>query len=198
MAGVRTNFAAFIKDFRQADALRVKAGQDAVKVEGYRQMRVLQAEIKAGEPGKKKLKGLREISKRYSGDARLKPTHARPLANLYHAIRYKVTKEGRLVFEFGAVPGKTSNTWVGIMKRRQEEQNYPVTDEMRTYLAKIGAILRGKKKLAEWPAKAFFLKTTAFKNPARDIIDTFWAAHKSEVMPNIESNFERKLRGERI
>lgn len=197
MAGVRTNFASFIKDFKRADAARIKAGQDAVKIEGYRQMRVLQAEIKAGEPGKQKLKGLREISKRYPG-GRLKPTAARPLSNLFHAIRYKVTKEGELRFEFGAIHGKTSNTWVGIMKRRQEEHNYPVTDEMRKYLAKIGTILRGKKKLAEWPAKAFFLKTNTFKNPARDIIDTFWAAHRSEVMPNIERNFEKKLRGERI
>jgi hypothetical protein len=198
MSGVRTNFAQFMREFKAADALRIKAGQDAVKVEGYRQMRVLQTEIKAGEPGKKKLKGLREISKRYGGDARLKPTHARPLANLYHAIRYKVTKEGQFTFEFGAVAGKTSNTWIGIMKRRQEEKNYPVTDEMRTRLAKIGTILRGKAKLSEWPAKAFFLKTTTFKNPARDIIDTFWAAHRHEVGPNIERNFERKLRGERI
>lgn len=194
---VRTNFAQFIRDFQTADKQRIKAGQDAVKVEGYRQMRLLQKEIEAGAPGGRKHKELREISKRRI-DARLKTTHAKPLSGLRHAIRYKVTSDGRFVFEFGAVEGKVSKSWINIMKARQEQGTADVQAGLRKKLAYIGGILKGKSKLAEWPAKAFFLKTQTFENPARDIVDTFWNAHRHEVGLNIQRNFERKLRGERI
>jgi len=191
---------AAIKDLREADAARVKAGRNAVSVEGFRLMRLLQAEIRAGAPGGRKFQGLTEIAKMI-GSSGAKHKNS-PLYTAFHAIRYLSNKlSGDFTFSLGAVEGKTSSTWIKIMKRQQEGFDYPVDDSMRSFLKRIGAGLKGARtKNARGAAKYFFLlpSTTQFRIPARDVVDAFWSGHRAEVMPNIQNNYERKLRGERI
>ena len=71
---------------------------------------------------------------------------------------------------------------------------------MRRTLKLMGANLAGQSGRNKGKAIYFFLRkeTTTFTTPARDVIDAFWASHQGEVMGNIRSNFERKMRGERI
>ena len=190
---------AALKDLKEADALRVKAGRNAVSVEGFRLMRLLQKEIKAGAPGGRKLSPLTEIA-RVIGSSGAEHKN-NPLYTAFHGIRYGASKgTGDYTFSLGAVEGKSSSTWVKIIRKQQEGFEFPVDDSMRGFLRRIGSELKGSKGRAKGKAKFFFLLpgTTQFKIPPRDIVDAFWSAHQAGVMARIQSNYERKLRGERI
>jgi hypothetical protein len=211
---VRSNIPEFLRALREANTARVKASRDAVRVEGFRLMRLLQGELRRGAPGGRSLAPLREISQLME--------RTPPLSPLAKAIRYHVAETEPFHVEIGgvdsraqrrAMPGFSgiqeerqwaakglSGSWVHILQVQQEGATMPVTDDMRQFLKGVGAKMAGRKGRPGQAAKYFFLKksTTEFTLPARDIIDTFWGAHESEVMPNIRSNFDRKMRGERI
>ncbi len=194
----------FMQEFKADNEGRIKAGQTAVKVEGFRLMRLLQSEIKAAAPGGQAFTPLTEIAKQISGSA-IKHKN-KPLYTLYDAIRYNAANpEGTaLHVEVGAVDtrrARLSASWKRIMTEQQEGVTKEVTESMRHRLRLLGAAQKEKRgKFAKGKAAYFFLKasTTQFKTPARDIINAFWAAYQGAVMPNIQNNFERKMRGERI
>jgi hypothetical protein len=100
-----------------------------------------------------------------------------------------------------------SSSWVSIFNRQQSGTSVPVTAGTRELLASIGGKMVGKRYdsagefgAALGVARYFFLRksTTQFQIPPRDIVDTYWRRHSAEAMPHIQSNYERKLRGERI
>jgi hypothetical protein len=182
----------FFKEFDNDNKARIKAGQTAVKVEGFRLRMLLKKELAAGTPGGKPFAPSREISKALRVKNKTKP----PLYNLSKVVRYNVANKEPYKVEIGFV-GDISASYKSIAARNIEGFSHPVTDDVKYQLWLAGQGLRKRKKQE---AKYFFLRpsTTQFKNPIRDIIVPFWAAHQSEAMPNIQSNFERKMRGERI
>lgn len=192
----------FLKEFEADNQNRIKAGQTAVKVEGFRLMRLLQSQVKTSSPGGKTFSPMTEIAKSISGSA-IKHKN-KPLYNLYKAIRYNAAGDNsHYKVEIGATDTRRerlSQSWKNIFTETQQGVVKQVTDSMRKRLIALGETLKEKRGKAKGRAKFFFLKptTTQFKTPARDIIDTFLNANESNIMPNIRSNFERKIRGERI
>ena len=185
-----------IKELKEADAARVKAGKSAGSVEGYQLMRSLQSEIKAGAPGGKSFALLGNIAKKSSA---ARHPNKPLLGAASNAIRYAVTElgNGSTQVSIGAIEGKVSRSWINIMIRQQAGFKEPVTKETKTYFSLIGYVLKDRKsRRAQGLAKFFFLKkeTTELKIPARDIIDSFWRAHEREAVQNIKSNFEAKLK----
>ncbi|OPY78287.1 MAG: hypothetical protein A4E65_02310 [Syntrophorhabdus sp. PtaU1.Bin153] len=175
-----------------ADAQR--AAKNAVKVEAFRLKNLLQKDLRTGSGVAAGFDPLREVSKRYSR----KPSQRgkAPLSPLAKAVRYYVADNGMPYrLELGFVGASISHKWKEIAMRQQAGATYPVHPAVKERLKQIGIALKKKKDPS---AKFFFLKTTSFVDPRRDIIDTFREAHQAEMFANIKSNFERKMRGERI
>jgi hypothetical protein len=199
---IRGFHAALVK----ADAARRKVGETAVRVEAYRLKGVLAKELRQGKPGGRVLAPLQVIS-RMGGRSR------KPLAGLAKAVRYWYgSQPGGKVFSLGfnggAVVGQSggirsgnqlSKSWVNIATVQQDGHSFamkPGSSRRKAWI-RLGAELakQGKRN-----AKYFFLKksTKYFTVPKRQIIEPFWSAHKHDADRNIVSNFNRKMRGERI
>jgi len=189
-----------------------KATDTALKVEGFRLKKLLEKELKAGAPGGRAFDPLTEMARRTMGkyDKSVRParkalTRSRGAESMHRAIRYNAYSLYRkFVFAFGFIDPakgeKLSKSWKRLARLHQEGFVRTVTEAQRRYYARRGSKLVGKTGRRLKAAKFFFLKkgTTTFRTPARPIIDPFWAAHRGEAERNVKSNFEKKLRGERI
>jgi len=214
MSMVTIHFQQFLRDLDRANQERVSAGTSAVKKVGYDLWKSMRREIRAGAPGGGSLTPLREISQR--------GRRHKPLSALQHAVRYRKSGSGlgfhmeigagidtraerRASMEpsFFSSAGREwadkglSASWASIFIRQQSGFTTPVTPAFRKYLFNIGDNLRGKRGRLLGRARYFFLSkgTTTFKIPPRDIVDTFWRAHRPGVPSALSSHFEAKLRG---
>ncbi len=207
------NMNQFRKELDSADKSRVKAGQTAAKVEGFRLKKVLAKELRSGSPGGRQLQPLRRLT-----------TGARkrnPLARFAKAVRYRGSGSGKnYTVEVGfltwrsigtndngkAYDHESRNSSGSTWRRRASMQQHgysfsadaisPIGSTYRRLFRRIGQTY-GKLSAVK---KYFFLKKST-KNlvvPARPMIDPFWSAHKTEASRNILNNFKRKMQGEHI
>lgn len=185
----------FFRELRRQSELHRKAAYTAVRVEGYRLMRLLQAELRAGQPGGKRLRPLRKLT---TGGR-----HRPPLARMAKAIRYSSEKKGgRLTFIFGVLRKKSSESWIRIADKQQAgftvstRARTPIGSTYGTMFARLGARMGNRAKTRRF----YFLRRYPgnLKTPAREFIRPFWQAHEREAAANIVTLFKRKLRGERI
>jgi len=197
------NWQAFQRDIGAANRRRVKAAEIATKVEGYRLMRILKKEIRAGAPGGRALAPLSEIAKR-RGRGGNRRRNRSPLARLAFPVRYNTeTRGGTFTFRLGFVnPNRgrpISKSWKRIAQAQQQGGSLTLSEEGRKGLIRMGASLK-RRSTTEDAARYFFLKksTRNLRLPARPILDPFWNTHEGEVRRNLERNFARKMAGERI
>jgi len=189
----------------KAEKTRVRrAGEIASRVEGFRLMKLLKEEIRAGRPGGMRLSPLTQIARRTR-----RKLNRKPLERLAVPVRYRASRGGDkytvqvgyLTEDIGNAAVKSRNriskSWARIVKFQQEGGSIPVTPDLRRALIDIGARLK-KRRVRE--ANVFFLKksTRRLQVKPRPIIAPFWRAYRREAERNIERNFERKMRGERI
>jgi hypothetical protein len=181
----------------EAEGARVtKAMETAVKVEGYRLMKILKEQLRAGKPGGSELDPLTEIGKRYG-----KPINRKPLSRLAPVIRYGVERRGDgMVVGIGFIDygsKKLSKSWLRIAEEQQEGAIRAISEERRKGIISIGVSLAKRKDAT---ARFFFLRETTqtAKIPPRPVIGPFISAHLKGSGRIIVSNFERKMRGERI
>lgn len=186
-------FANLERILKTESARQEKALNTAVKVEGYRLMRLLKKQIRAGAPGGQKFPDLTYLSRVWTGGSRLGPN--KPLKRLAVAVRYFVQN---LPFEFrvGWTGPKVSKSWKRIAKLQQEGFIRPVTQSLRKSFARSGSAMpiRSKAKIYMFLRKS----TKTFKTPARPIIDPFWRSEKGRAWRNIRRNYQLKLQGRRI
>ena len=169
-----------------------KALTTGIKVEGFRLMRLLKAEIRQGAPGGKEFSSLSFIARFYF---RRRPNN--PMARLAIPVRYEVTSKNPFKMAVGWVGPKTSKSWKRLAERHQEGFTSTISEKQRQWLrARLAAGTRVPKKYH----KFFALRktTTEFKTPARPMLDPFWEAYHDDAWRNIRANYHRKLRGERI
>lgn len=208
-----------------ADKARMKAAHTAVRAEGFRLMKLMKAQIKAGSPGGAAFKALSVIAGRgrtsvgifkSTGFAGIKgigaPSGKTPLKRLAIPVRYwdKTTKDTIMAsvgFTGGSVinsageaykPNQISNSWIRIARINQDGGTLPISELGKRSLRYIGAALKKKGRPEE--AKFYFWKksTNSFKIPSRPIVSPFASSQQNQVEENIAANFEAKLRGERI
>jgi hypothetical protein len=172
-------------------AAEKKALNTAIRGEGFRLMRKLQAEIREGAPGNRRFTASSIISQTRKKSKKV-------LNRLAISVRYFVMPEP-LQFHFGWTGPKVSKSWKRLAAIHQEGFDHDVTETQRKYFAKLGGRIKGKARSQE-RAKYFFIKkeTTRFKTLARPMIAPFWQAHNREVIPNIRRNFRLKLAGKRF
>jgi len=191
------NLHQFKQELKSSDQNRRKAGETAAKVEAFRLMKQLKKELRSGSAGREQFEQLRVITR---GSRTRKP-----LARLAKVIRYKVQRMGNgLQIMIGFLSILSSANWIRIATIQQE--GFSATPEDRPPFASAGSLRRywrrvgGRLPKGSRLSKYFFLRKTTktLKTPARPIIDPFWDAHESEARRNIVSNFNRKMRGERI
>jgi len=193
------NLRKFKTDLERADKKRVKAAETATRVEAFRLMKELKAELRESAPGGRRLDPLSEIAKRRRyGAAKNKG----PLYRMAIPVRYRIDRvAGNFMATFGIVDPKKgpglSKSWKRLARIHQSGARMAIDQEMRKGLLAMG---RRLKKRGDPAAKYFFLKpgTTHIDIPARPFIDPFWRAHRARAEHNIARNFMRKLRGERI
>lgn len=165
--------------------------QTAIKVEGFRLMRLLREEIKQGAPGGRQFAPLSVIASSRRGRYGSKS----PLKRLSTTIRYLAQPgEVHVGFVQPARGGGVSASWRRIAKIHQEGFWHGMDETTRA------GILR-QLKYAEPGIKKYFAvrkSTQRFHTPARPIVEPFWGAHKTEALKNIRANFRRKLAGDRI
>lgn len=176
----------------------VKAENTALKVEGFRLRTQLQKEIRAGAPGGKQFAPLTYIS-RGLHRSRMRPD--KPLASMAKAVRYAVTNHKPYTVKAGFIqPGSgyhgISKRWIALAEMHQQGFDRTVTKKMREMFVRWGARL-GTIEGGDTP---FFIRRTTqkMKTPARPIIAPFWQSQQHKIRRNIENNFKRKMRGERI
>jgi len=194
MLGLKTRGLEHLQKTLKTESKRQeKALNTAVKVEGFRLMRLLKQQIKAGAPGGKRFESLSYLSRLWVG-TRLQPN--KPLRRLAIAIRYHVKDKSPFDMRIGWVGPKTSKSWKRIAKLQQEGFTRPITPFMRRRIIEGGASL-SKRRVAR---KYFFLRksTTRFKTRPRPIMDPFWRAEKDRAWRNIQRNYRQKMKGEII
>lgn len=162
----------------------------AVRVEGFRLMRQLKKEIRAGAPGGKRFAPLSVIAKTRQHRGRNEP-----LRRLSLGVRYDIAKRDPVQMRIGWVGPRVSRRWKILARMLQEGFETRVTGDIRRYLARYGGSLRDRRR-----RKYFMLRkaTAVLKTPARPIIDPFWRAEENDARRNIARNFRRKMRGQRI
>lgn len=183
----------------ERDAKRARsASSAAAKVEGYRLMKAMKDEIKAGSPGGNTFSSLSFIRSGKLSGGRM------ALSRLAITPRYATIDQGEQSKTMvGFLTVKLSRKWVQIADKHQD--GFAVDADsfqwggttLRKRFARIGAALKKKNPAL---ARYYFLKksTTKLRTPARMVIVPFWRKHQSEAITNIVTNFERKMRGERI
>jgi hypothetical protein len=182
-----------------------RALKTAIKVEGFRQLRQLREEIRAGRPGGRPYAAqLSEIARRTKTGREKK--NQIPLYKLARLLRYQVEygRDGDISLSFGFVnsPGRPlTGSWKSLLIKHQEGTDV-LHRGSRTELGRRFARIGGRLKKKNDPdAKFFFLRKTTGRRidlPKRPMIDPYWNTHKDEALVNIRKNFARKMRGERI
>lgn len=197
MAGtIIKNLTKFKRELEREDKRRIKAAQNATKVEGFRLRKKLVEEIKEGSPGGMQFSPLREIAKaRQKGKGKGTKSALQRLAFL---VRYATEyKDGGMKMSIGYIDPHVSRSWQRIVTLAQQTQTKPISAETRKGILEMGYKLKKKGD----PAARFFMlrpDTKTFTTPARPILEPFWSRRKAESERNIIQNFERKMRGERI
>ena len=156
--------------------------------------KVLKEEIREGAPGGQPFEPLSIIARNMRG----KRPGRKPLSKLAIGIRYYVASQDPYLVYVGFTGPKVSDSFKRLATVLQKGVRYDVTEGQRRYLSRRGeTVKRGRNRKS---AKVFFLRksTTSLDVPARPIIDPFWEKHKAEARRNIEINWARKYRGERI
>lgn len=170
-----------------------KAMTTAVKVEGFRLMRLLKKQIRDGAPGGQKFHPLTFLSRAW-GSKRLRPN--KPLRRMAVAVRYFVKDFSPFDMRIGWVGPRTSKSWKRIAKLQQEGFTRPVDPKRRESFSAIG---RGMSKRSPARKYMFLLKsTTTLKTPPRPIMDPFWRSEKQRAWRNIQRNYRLKMKGQRI
>lgn len=194
--------------FRKFEKDTEKARSIAIKIEAYRLRKVLLNEIKKGAPGGNQYKELSIASRAtVKGLGRRKPftklfsTQGAPAPGKgVVPVRYKETVKGKQ-FEIGFT-SDLSKSWRYLMGYHQTGGSRPISDKTRASWRRRGAYWKKKfgSRSRSKLTKVFFLKksTKIMKDPKRPMVDPFWAAHERTAIKNIESNFDRKMRGEKI
>lgn len=201
------NFKAIHDKLDKYDKKRVKNARTATRVEGFRLATKLREEVREAQPGGKSLHPLTQMARR-TKTGRLRKYARKPLAPLAPLVRYKVTRESnKFNVEVGFVsPKMGTRSWKKLVTTHQEGGVAILYGGSRTKLgirmARIGAKLLKRR---DPDAKFFFLRKDGRKHPKlignlppRPEIDPFWNAYKTKAQKNIISNFERKMKGERI
>jgi len=177
----------------------VKAFETASRVEGYRLMKLLKADLMSGKIAGSTTAPLGEIAK-----AMGKPKNRAPYRKLARLVGYKARRTGSKYSVWVGWLGmrqrgdfRLSKSYERILTRMQEGAQYDIPDDLRRTLAQYGATRRRRN---DPKAKYFFLRktTTRFRLPPRPAIDRFRAAHLEESRRQVVRNFERKMKGERI
>jgi len=195
------------KDLDADTKEKKKALETAIKVEGFRQLKLLREQIRKGEPGGQYYADeLSKIAGRTKA-GRLRKNQA-PLYMLARLLRYTATYEnGDLSFRFGFVSqnGGLTGSWKKLILKHQEDADFSIGETLysrsRSELGRMMARIGGRlKKKGDPDAKFFFLRseTRRAKQPARPMIAPFWDRYRDEAAANIMDNWGRKLRGERI
>lgn len=199
------NMAQFRRELEQENAIRVKAGETAARVEGFRLRGLLKSELSQGQAGGVRFAPLSIIARTMKLQGR-KPQRSnarKPLARLAMAVRYRTVKgrDGSTLVQVGFVDSgsgaKLSKKWVYLGFVHQEGGEIPLSDRSRAAIMKRAiSLVKGRDEAARF----FFLKktTSSVRLPRRAIIDPFWVRHGGQAARNIEANFNRKLAGERI
>lgn len=188
----------------------LSAASTALKREGFLLAGQMKREIKMGAPGGQayprlsSIAGLqRKLRKPYTG-LKGKGGYLGSLPGGMIPIRYNSVIDGtRMAVEVGMVDTrqeKISKNWKYIFAAQQQGFQgalRTITKNERRLLARVGA---GLSKSSPF-RKHFFLKkgTTEYRNlPARPIIDPFFSKWRVLSSQRIESNFHKKMMGERI
>ena len=170
-----------------------KALETAVKVEGFRLMRLLKKEIQAGAPGGKRFQSLSYLSRAWGGKGRLRPN--KPLRALAVAVRYLV-QNNPFSMRIGWVGPQVSNSWKRIAEMQQEGFEISPSTIRRRSFARLGGAMSKRSQARKY---MFLRKSTQqLKTPARPIMDPFWQAQRRRAWLNIRENYRRKMKGERI
>jgi hypothetical protein len=183
-----------------------KALNTAIKVEGFRRLRQLREDIKAGHPGGKPYAAeLSKIAGR-TKTGRLRKNQA-PLYRLARLLRYRVEyRNGDLQFAFGFLSrgrGGLGGRYKGLIKKHQEGIDVLYSGSRRDLgrrLARIGGKL---KKKGDPDAKYFFLRKSTRRRgsiplPARPMVEPYEKSHQADIIRSIRRNFLLKLGGQRI
>jgi len=178
------------ENIRQEKALNV-----AVKVEGFRLMRLLKKQIRDGDPGGQKFDPLTFLARRWAGKGkRLAPN--KPLRRLAIAVRYFVKDYRPFDMRIGWVGPRTSKSWKRIAKLQQEGFTQPLTEKRRKSFARLGALM--SKKATARPYMFLEKSTKILTTPPRPILDPFWQAERHRAWRNIQRNYRLKMKGQRI
>ncbi|WP_152971952.1 hypothetical protein [Desulfatitalea tepidiphila] len=178
----------------------------AVRVEAFRQLKQLREDVRAGRPGGHPYAAflLSAIASR-TKSGRPKKRQV-PLYRVARLIRYDIkgagTENPQISFGFvRANNPKLTSSYKQLLLKHQEGIDVLYAGsrtELGVHLARVGAKL---KKKGDPDAKYFFLRKETGRKidlPQRDIIRTFWAAHKMDAMKNIRQNYRLKMKGVRI
>lgn len=192
------------KDLDAAGKVNKKALNTALKVEGYRLLRQLRDDIKSGRPGGSPYAAeLSKIASR-TKSGRLRKNQV-PLYRIARMLRYNASyANGELHFSFGFISKGNRPLPSGYKQMLIEHQEGidVLYDGSRTELGRRFARIGGKlKKKGDPDAKYFFLRKTTGRKinlPKRPVINPFWEKNRPDAIRNIQVNFARKLRGERI
>ena len=175
-----SNCVKLTQDIRQYNEKRIHNYRNAVKIEFFRLRKLLKKEIEESAPGGQKFAPLSEATKKIwkwqfeEMGIKMERFQDRPLFKLSRPIYYKVwTNPTNIHMSIGFV-GKMSASMFRLAHIHQEGFSSPLTTRPGS---KPGPTVH---------------------TPARLIIVPFWARYQREAETNIQSNFERKMRGERI
>lgn len=199
-----------IKASREEEA---RALNLAIRVEGFRLMKAMKAEIRRGAPGGRRLKPLSEIGRRSKAgylrgerDVRLfgaRRLNRAPLERLASLVRYAYVPQDQAIhvgfLRHGPQLGRRglSGSWVRIIYSHEVGGTFRLSAKRRRSFARHGGQLKKRRDSA---FRYFFLRksTRTFKLPARPIVDPFWRARHESAWRNIRRNYRRKLAGHRI
>lgn len=186
-----------------------KALHTAVKVEGFRMMRLLKKQIKQGRPGNRALAPLSFIGRRLDrkvgrniDETRRQSPNRPPMTRMAQGIKYRIKNSHpfSMTVGFVAPTGRSQDhkqgSWRHLARQHAMGFTRKITPELRGRVIRKGGVL-GKIEGGDSP---FFLKrsTRRFRTPARPLVEPFWQANQMVARMNIDRNFKRKLRGERI
>ena len=166
-----------------------KALDTAVRVEGFRLMRLLKKEIRQGAPGGRKFAPLSYIARR-----RMHRGRNSPLRRLAVAVRYHVADRQPLQVEIGWTGPKVSKRWKYLARVLQEGFEHGMAAVTRAAIIQAGSRMTKRTKARRY----HFIRqsTRRFTTPARPIMEPFWDAHEDDARRNITKNFRRKMKGE--
>lgn len=212
MINISSNIKKFRRQWKNESEKGIKAAKIAVKSEGYDLKRLLQDEVRKGQPGGKGLSPLTELAKRsrkYYGVrgssiiregglnllTNLAPRDKPPLYMLSFSIRYVIEETSkRFKMYVGWIGPKVSGSWKWIAERQQEGMTINVDEPPNPWskLGRAGVTYREYFKMLGIPLAGH---TKRLHVPGRKIIEPFWTKHRRSAMKNIKQKFEDKMKG---